>query len=103
MLLAVDAARAMIMRKVFMLFLVFLFTLILSELLLRVSWHASSQVRWSLKAPWEKTEFVKDPELNFRGNPDHPEHDAAGFRNLDGMDSADIVGIATLKKRPKKE
>ena len=82
-----------VIRKVIILFFVFLVTLIISELLLRLSWHASRQVRWSLMAPWEKTEYVSDAELYFRGNPDHPEHDEHGFRNRDALDRADVVAI----------
>lgn len=73
--------------------LLFVFSLAIAELLLNLACMGSSRVRWALASPWERTEFVQDPVLKFKGNPDHPEHDQSGFRNSHVPDQVDLVAI----------
>ena len=81
------------LRRIALLGLVFLLSLLIVELLLNVAWISSGRVRWAMLAPWERTEYIKDPVLNFKGNPDHPEHDQYGFRNSNAPEQVDIVTI----------
>jgi hypothetical protein len=81
------------LRRIALLGLVFLLSLLIAELLLNVAWISSGRVRWAMLAPWERTEYIKDPVLNFKGNPDHPEHDQSGFRNSNTPEQVDIVTI----------
>jgi hypothetical protein len=62
------------------------------EAALQVAALTSRAVHGLLMPPWERTEAIlPDPERLMRGNPYHPEHDAAGYRNVRRPRQADIV------------
>lgn len=79
------------MRKVATIGVIVLVSAVIAELFLHLASRVSGEARWALAAPWERTEYVYDAALQFRGNPDHPEHDRLGFRNRQVPERVDIA------------
>ena len=42
---------------------------------------------------WEPPLWIRDATLGNRGNPQHPDHDARGYRNVRALREADVVAI----------
>lgn len=82
-----DSWRAVVAKTCLL-----LASLLVVEAGLQVAAAWSPQVRRALSASWEIGDpFVPDDRLGHRGNPDHPGHDAAGYRNPRHLRQVDIV------------
>ncbi len=69
-------------------------TLVTLELALQAAWVFSLDVRRVLAPPWQThPRVLSDRQLTYRGNPLHPQADAAGYRNPTRPAQSDIVAL----------
>lgn len=73
-----------------------LLALLIAECFLRIAAVFLPSVRTAFSVPVVRTEYVtrmRDPHLQLRPSPEHPEHDFRGFRNIGVIQRAEIVAI----------
>jgi len=67
-------------------------SMLASEGILRIADHYIGLVHAVMMPPWERVSpIVTDTRLGARGNPYHPDHDRAGYRNAAVLRQADVV------------
>src|SRR6185503_7301284 len=67
-------------------------TLLMCEAVLQVAKLVNRPARRLLMPSWEVGDLtITDVRLGRRGNPDHLEHDARGYRNKEALSRSDVV------------